>query len=246
MSKETENYYADLLIAQYKDKPKAVTTIKGIQEILNTLIIAKEVENGFNVETAVGKQLDTLGKYIGVDRFYNGFIIDDLDLIYTTNNSLSEIYYIASTDEPPDLSLTINPNNLTATSILSDNIYRALLKLKIQLNYSNGSQYDIDNICNSLFAGLLFATTENDMTIVFYVNLVLQFLFEVALAKNIIPKPMGVGVQALLLQEAPFFAMTNYKSDFLTDEVVGFSTYSNEIQNGEMLTYAKTIFIKNS
>lgn len=246
MSKETENYYADLLVAQYKDKPKAVATIKGIQEILNTLIIAKEVENGFNIETAVGKQLDTIGKYVGLDRFYNGFIIDDANLIYTTDNSLTELYYIASADSPPDLSLTINPNNLTATSILSDVVYRTLLKLKIQLNYSNGSQYDIDVICNSLFAGLLFATTENDMTIVFYVNLVLQFLFTVALVKKIIPKPMGVGVQALLLQEAPFFAMTNYKSDFLTDEVVGFSTYSNEIQNGEMLTYAKTIFIKNS
>ena len=32
--------------------------------------LIQEVTNGFDIETAVGKQLDILGEYIGVDRYY--------------------------------------------------------------------------------------------------------------------------------------------------------------------------------
>ena len=66
---QTDSYYSNLLILQYHDKPKAKATIEAVVSLIPDDLI-QEVTNGFDIETAVGKQLDILGEYIGVDRYY--------------------------------------------------------------------------------------------------------------------------------------------------------------------------------
>lgn len=62
-------YLANLLIIQYNNLPRASATIKAIANMFpDELILA--VRDGFNLETAAGKQLDILAKYIGVERGY--------------------------------------------------------------------------------------------------------------------------------------------------------------------------------
>lgn len=65
---EIVQYYIDLLIMQYRGKAKAEATI----ESLVTNVIADQLpltlQDAFDIETAVGAQLDILGKYIGVER----------------------------------------------------------------------------------------------------------------------------------------------------------------------------------
>ncbi len=64
-----DDYYANLLIMQYHNKPRAQETIKvSTASIPDQLIL--DVINGYNIDTAVGAQLDTLGIYVGVDRNY--------------------------------------------------------------------------------------------------------------------------------------------------------------------------------
>lgn len=67
-SQEFQNYYADLLILQYKTQPKARATIQALIKELYGSGSLLDLVNGFNLDTAVGKQLDTLGKYIGLGR----------------------------------------------------------------------------------------------------------------------------------------------------------------------------------
>ena len=62
------DYYADLLILQYKTQPKARATISALTEKVIADGILLDVINGFNIDTAIGKQLDLLGKYIGLSR----------------------------------------------------------------------------------------------------------------------------------------------------------------------------------
>lgn len=66
---QTDEYYSNLLILQYHSKPRAKATIEAVVSLLPDDLI-QEVTNGFDIQTAVGKQLDMLGEYIGVDRFY--------------------------------------------------------------------------------------------------------------------------------------------------------------------------------
>lgn len=67
-SQELQNYYADLLILQYKTQPKARATIKALIQELYGSGSPLQIVNGFDIETATGKQLDILGKYIGLGR----------------------------------------------------------------------------------------------------------------------------------------------------------------------------------
>lgn len=64
-----DEYYSNLLILQYHGKPKAKATIETTVGLLPDQLIL-EVLNGFDIETAAGKQLDILGEYVGVDRYY--------------------------------------------------------------------------------------------------------------------------------------------------------------------------------
>ena len=65
-------YYKDLLIIQYNDKTKARDTIGLLvgNEMIYDLAVA--VRDGFDIDTAIGAQLDILGKYIGSDRIVTG------------------------------------------------------------------------------------------------------------------------------------------------------------------------------
>lgn len=76
------SYYSNLLIMQYHNKPKAKATIEATVGLLPDDLIM-EVINGFDIEIAVGKQLDILGEYVGVDRYYlvdnQAELLDDED-----------------------------------------------------------------------------------------------------------------------------------------------------------------------
>lgn len=101
---ELKEYYANLLILQYLEKPNANNTVKYLagQAIINQLPVS--LNNAFDIDTAVGVQLDIIGKYVGAERTAYGFsstitLSDDdyRQLIYISifkNNSGSSLYDI--------------------------------------------------------------------------------------------------------------------------------------------------------
>lgn len=62
-------YLANLLIIQYNGKPRAKETIESIGAMFPDELILS-VRDGFSIDTATGKQLDILAKYIGASRGY--------------------------------------------------------------------------------------------------------------------------------------------------------------------------------
>lgn len=126
---ELIDYYADLLILQYRGKPKAYATIQALVKnvIMGQLPLA--VQNAYDIETSVGVQLDVLGKYAGVERVgyaFNGDVInlDDDDfrqlikLAVIKNSAGSSLYDIQI------LLQTFFPNQIYVYEIA-----------KMQLNY---------------------------------------------------------------------------------------------------------------
>lgn len=98
---EIKEYYADLLISQYTNKERARATIKFLAGLMVMDQIPLDVENAYDIDTAVGDQLDILGKYIGAFRTnYTeaGYVVlDDSDyrqllkLVLIKNNSGSSL-----------------------------------------------------------------------------------------------------------------------------------------------------------
>lgn len=78
-------YYSNLLIFQYSNKPKAVATIKATVTPIIMDQLPLTVQDAFDLDTAIGYQLDTIAKYVGVSRSGNGFngpiTLDDSDFL---------------------------------------------------------------------------------------------------------------------------------------------------------------------
>jgi hypothetical protein len=70
---EIINYYAALLIMQYAGQPKAYATVQTFVSALVANQIFTQVGNGFNIDTAVGVQLDVIGKINGASRYGRNF-----------------------------------------------------------------------------------------------------------------------------------------------------------------------------
>jgi hypothetical protein len=102
---ELAEYYAGLLIIQYIGKLKAYATVRDTVYPILVDQMPLQVQDSFDIETAVGVQLDTIGKYIGASRYGYGLsgqpiALDDEDyrklikLIRIKNNSGSSLYEI--------------------------------------------------------------------------------------------------------------------------------------------------------
>lgn len=99
---DLKDYYAGLLIVQYATKPRALATVKAlVSPVLmpdgTGEILPLAIQAAFDITTAVGKQLDTLGECVGVKRQGNGpyglIVLDDNDFrtlvtIATAQNNL--------------------------------------------------------------------------------------------------------------------------------------------------------------
>ncbi len=79
MNTELIAYYVNLLIIQYANLPRATGHIDAIIDanMIYDLVIA--VGNAYDIDTAVGVQLDVLGAYIGVSRIATGTPLSDSD-----------------------------------------------------------------------------------------------------------------------------------------------------------------------
>ena len=80
---EQKQYYADLFIAQFRGKPKAQATVQAIATETMCNNIAITIQDAFDLTTAIGAQLDILGKYANVTRniltFSGGASLSDTD-----------------------------------------------------------------------------------------------------------------------------------------------------------------------
>lgn len=114
-------YYANLLIFQYLQKPKAYAQVKS--SVLPLLMdkLPSKVQDAFNIVDAVGAQLDVLGKYVGVSRTgltLNGLVrLEDDDyrklirLVVIKNNSgssLSDIQSLLAANFPGEILVSDN------------------------------------------------------------------------------------------------------------------------------------------
>lgn len=191
-------YYRARLISQYATKSKAQqsTAILVKQALVDGL--AQAVQDGFNIDTAVGPQLDILGKYIGLPRNigdpapadYFGFV--DFDLTgndngfgdYVSNQNPTVLFYDAA---------YYGQRNTN----LSDDSYRFMMKLKIVLNSSDSTLYGIQKLLAALLPGLVTVVDNQDMTLSYTINV--QAPVSTATLLAYLPKPMGVGISAALV-----------------------------------------------
>jgi hypothetical protein len=221
-------YYKELLLYQYINRDNARATIGLLVSQALVDLLPIEMGNAFNIDTAVGDQLDIIGEYIGFDRAVVGAVSRDY---FTADDYVTPSATTFGFTDYSDPARNANAafysylNNMNTTD-LEDSEYRALLKLKAALNISNLSYYDIVSILGEAFGDLLVFSDSKDMTIWYLVSSQIERIVTIAYNEGLLPKPMGVQIGGIMSFADPS-AIWGFSS-YLVDNgaTVGFSSYS--------------------
>ena len=199
----TDNY-RKLLIVQYADKPKAIAHINNIIGSLEDVYdLANLFEEAFDVDTAVGKQLDILGKIVGIERKvpfavpknYFGFD-DNVSTAYPMGNKFKSVvaYPLKNKFE---IAYT--------TGELNDNDFRFFIKAKIIKNYVKAMMIDIDDrlslqdTIDNLFDNKAYIVDNQDMSMTIYIDNTFNFnTIQYIKQLDLIPRPQGVKYEAII------------------------------------------------
>ncbi len=239
-------FYVNLLIIQYHNKPKAQATIAALIRQVLAHGIFFDIRDGYAVETAVGIQLDVVGKYVGVDRFYQGqdfgsgfFALLPYAQPSPFDTQLGLLPY-AEWIQGSGSVLTYD-DVLSTTIALDDGSYRTLIEFKIIQNNGNNSHKQIDDSLYEFFGSAVRASSSGNMQMVYFVPYSLSQVMAAAIQKHVLPKPMGVGLNYYIPQRAPFFSCCTYENDQNIYNT-GFTDYADfDNMRGETLDYSNLL-----
>lgn len=195
------NYYADRLIAQYRLMPRARATILIFGKQIVADEVAQAVALAFSIDTAVGPQLDILGKYIGVPRNVGDVVVADQPYFAFTDYAGATGYEIGFTDYTDEFS---NPDAIFflyayaggLPSLLNDDQYRLVLKLQIVANSSDGTLYSLQLALANFLGGAFEIVDPQDMTLIY----VLETFPPISLTvlRRFLPRPMTLGLSVIV------------------------------------------------
>lgn len=197
---ELIEYYKNLLIIQYHSGVKARATIKMLVKLCWANFVLKSIRDGFEIDTAVGPQLDVIGQWVGVDRSYDKKPYDDHPWIalpeLTGATSVWQGGYSEIDNFNTELGgfLTEYYVNGNVSYGLPDEQFRWLIKLKIIKNSIKHTCKNIDDAIHNFSGGGLETRWDIPNRILYYeYSLDYQYnnLLPIAYKKNVYPCPTG-------------------------------------------------------
>lgn len=234
---DVKNYYADLLILQYRSKPKARETIKIGADIYLGDGLVFELQNILDIDTAVGAQLDIIGKILDCPRIVQG-VYNDLKFFqfHIDKNSLGFSMIGSPTNA---VFRTINNYNQSEYS-LPDEDYRFLLKFKSAVNVMRGSEKGIDEALYSAYGGDVLLKNNHDLTITYIVSAEHTLAVIAAKVLGYYRAPEGIGANYVLMVPNPSQIFGFNQKGIINKTIVGYST-KNKVQQGTWLTKANLV-----
>lgn len=196
---ELISYYVKRLLWQYQ-KPKAQQTVAILAKQLIADGILFQIQDGYGLASATGKQLDVLGKYIGLPRDigdpaplpFFGFV--DYTGVGSNTNGLTD-YNSAANAEVVFYEYNYNEQNATA---LSDTSYLFMLLLKIALNTGDMTLYGIQVTLRDVLYNSVRVVDNKDMSLTYYVGT--NIPVSPTVLAPYLPKPMGVRIANVIVQ----------------------------------------------
>ncbi len=236
-------YYQDLLIFQYLSQPKARAQIGLFSGTALIDLVENEVSAAFDIDTAVGPQLDVLGEYIGFSRVIPSQVPRDYFTVVDYNDVQPQTGFTDYTDglinAGSSFYLYIFQN--TSFYTLADPEYRPLLKLKIVLNTSDNTLYTIDNLLWAFFGDTLVVYDQADMTLTYFVTGSASRTAILAVSQSLLPKPMGVRITAVFQVLGPTNVFSFQLYEYETGSTTGFCDYLTGFNGNSWLIYQNRI-----
>lgn len=206
--------YTDLITSEHFDKPKFMATVQGLCQPLADLYAQLElIPKLYDLDTAVGQQLDVVGQWVGVSR--------------TLVTPLTGVYF--SFDEAGvgfNQGIWLGPfDPVTGLTQLPDDMYRLLLYARIAANYWDGTPPGAYDVWATIFEplGMEIAIIDHqDMSMDLVVlNKVPDAVTLALLTEGYLNlKPLGVRINEYVVPsvDGPLFGF-----NILNDNISGFN-----------------------
>lgn len=186
--------YTDLVTSEHADKPNFIATLSALlQPVADLQALIGALPASYDLDTAIGVQLDAVGLWIGQSRYLQ--------------TPISDVYFSFDIEglgfDQGTWQGEFDPT--TQLTALPDDSYRVLLRAKIAVNTWDGTIEAAERIWDSLFADLHFSIViidNQDMTMDIYMSspsepsAVVQALF---LGGYLDIRPCGVEVTAHII-----------------------------------------------
>jgi len=185
--------YLNLVSSQHQNKPKFIAWLSNPLSILDDVaILANSFYSYFDIDRAVGTQLDIIGQIIGVSR--------------TLTFQPTSFYSLGVTGVP----YLVDPS-----PVLDDDMYRLIIKAKILQNNWDGTLPSLYEMWNTIFPDAHITVKDNqNMTMdVFVSGLSSQIQKDLMTNGYIIPRPEGVAVNYVYFGD-PFYSYGVDADDF--------------------------------
>ena len=184
--------YSDLFIWQYQGKPKALATIKMIEdEFAQSFIDLYRIQDVLSIETATGDQLDLVGKHVGQSRIVNGYTLRQF---FGFKNAKNALGFSKELDGGGQWYRLRDP--LADSVRLSDDDYRFLIKCRVIKNYQLGTVPNIIEACQFVFGDGCKVVDNLNMTVTVKVPKKKLTQFSTFAVRNldIIPRQAGTKI----------------------------------------------------
>ncbi|NDK07879.1 DUF2612 domain-containing protein [Candidatus Gracilibacteria bacterium] len=241
-------YYKNLLILQYYDKPKAREMIGLFAESLVADALIWKLERAFDIETAIGKQLTIIGKYVGVDRIqYGRFIEKEYFSMWfdASDTGLEEVrgfdYDILQQFDGYFLSDKSFNNDIYK---LTDDEMRFLIKLQIIKNTLDGTFKSLKENLYKIFGDELFIVDNFNMSITYWTEKNIQNLFLLAISQNFLPMPITQTINIFSVSDINnLFGFGRYSQTDEEIELISGFNYDEDplTSGGEFFSYSDAI-----
>lgn len=154
--------YIDLITSQHRDKPKFAAMVEAVTGCFaDAKTFVESLPAAFDLDRAIGAQLDIVALWVGITRFVNVPIEGSYFSIDVAGLGLDEGWLKGKYD--PDSGITR----------LGDEPFRMAIRAKIGANHWDGTRDGLHALLGKVFAayGATVYTQDNqDMTMTFYVE----------------------------------------------------------------------------
>jgi len=201
------NNYLNLITSQHRDKPRYIGTLTALlQPYQDIFDMAVFFDEDFDLEYAIGRQLDICGEILDKDRLLKVEITDTYFTWDTEGLGWGQGIWKNLYD--PDSGITSLP----------DDVYRRILKVKVLSNQWNGTMSDAKLMYDIIFAdtGAKVVIADNqDMTMtVGFVGLPSSPVYMALLRLGeMFIKPAGVRIDFYLYSSEPTEKLFAWDSD---------------------------------
>jgi hypothetical protein len=197
--------YLNLVTSEHSSKPNYIAMLTALmQGLVDEMNLLGLLPSDFDIDNAVGVQLDVMGQWVGLSR--------------NLESPIANIYFsLDTTGVGLDQGVWYSPFDPTEGIIsLDDATYRTMLYIKVAANNWNGEFATMQAILTSIFAGstgtLFFVQDNFDMTITLAIAGVVpsQLFIELLVQDYLSLRPAAVGIKNVIVTSvsgSPIFGL---------------------------------------